>query len=136
MRQRCFNPNDPRYRYYGGDGITICERWNSFSNFLADMGPKPSPELTLDRIDNDGDYEPGNCRWATSRQQNRNRRDNRRITYQGESLTLPEWAERMSVHVDQIRCRLRRGWSIERTLTAPPVSLSDAGRAGARKRRS
>lgn len=73
MKQRCLNPNSPKYRLYGGRGITICDRWLKFENFLADMGERP-PGLTLDRIDNDGDYEPGNCRWATSTQQIANRR--------------------------------------------------------------
>lgn len=74
MRERCRDPGNVSYKYYGGRGITVCERWESFENFLADMGEKPSPDLTLDRIDNDGNYEPGNCRWATPEQQTKNRR--------------------------------------------------------------
>jgi hypothetical protein len=75
MKSRCGNENNPKFRYWGGRGITICERWkNSFANFLADMGPKPDPALMLDRINNDGNYEPGNCRWATRSQQMLNRR--------------------------------------------------------------
>ena len=73
MLTRCYNKNNPKYKYYGGRGISMCERWrNSFPNFLADMKPKPSPELSIDRINNDGNYEPGNCRWATRSQQARN----------------------------------------------------------------
>lgn len=74
LRGRCNNPNDPAYANYGGRGIRVCERWNSFDNFLADMGLKPTPKHSIDRIDNNGNYEPGNCRWATDSQQNKNKR--------------------------------------------------------------
>jgi hypothetical protein len=73
MRSRCLNPNYDKYPFYGGRGITICERWNSFENFLADMGERPEG-LTLDRRNNDGNYEPSNCRWATALEQRHNRR--------------------------------------------------------------
>jgi hypothetical protein len=74
MRTRCHNPKNAAYRYYGGRGIKVCERWNAFTNFLADMGAKPSAAHSLDRIENDGDYEPGNCKWATRSEQQRNKR--------------------------------------------------------------
>jgi hypothetical protein len=104
-------------RNYGDRGVTVCDRWELFENFLADMGRRPSPDHSLDRIDNDGNYEPGNCRWSTRKEQMRNTRVNRRLTYRGESFTVAEWAERLNINATTIRTRLARGKSIERALS-------------------
>jgi len=98
MIGRCYRPRNHRYAWYGGRGIRVCDRWRtSFEAFLADVGPRPTPRHSLDRIDNDGDYEPGNVRWATSFEQSRNRRNVKLYTHDGETLTLSEWADRVGL---------------------------------------
>jgi hypothetical protein len=120
MRQRCLDPNFRFYFRYGGRGIKICARWDSFQAFLDDMGPKPSPEHELDRFpDNNGDYCPENCRWATKKEQARNRRTNHLLTFQGITLTIAEWGEKTGIGRKNIAARLRKGWSIEKALTTP-----------------
>lgn len=113
MRDRC-----KRHKNYAGRGITVCERWNDFANFLADMGPRP-PGLTIDRIDNNGNYEPGNCRWATMKQQLRNTRVNRIVEYQGRTMTLAELAEITGVPRLRLDIRLQRGLSVHDAINAP-----------------
>jgi hypothetical protein len=121
MHGRCFNPKNHKYADYGGRGITVCDRWRySFENFLADMGRKPSLKHSLGRIDNDGNYEPGNCRWETIAQQTRNRRSNRLLTIHGETLCLTDWAKRYGLPPRTVLARVRDyGWTIERALTTP-----------------
>lgn len=119
MLQRCTNKKSPNYHLYGGRGIIVCKRWERFANFLADMGDRPR-NRTLDRFpDVDGNYEPGNCRWATLKQQNRNKRANRKLTFRGATRCVSEWAEHVGLHDGLILRRLKRGWSIEKTLTTP-----------------
>lgn len=115
MRARCNNPGSGNWAEYGGKGIKMCDRWLSYENFLTDMGERP-PGHSIDRIDNDGDYTPENCRWATQRQQNRNQRRNRLITHQGATKCLAEWAEESGVAQQLLRSRLERGWTFERAM--------------------
>lgn len=119
MIQRCENPNERAYHNYGGRGIKVCERWKTFENFIADMGVRDKG-YSLDRIDNDGNYEFSNCRWATTKQQLNNRRNNRILELNGERMTIGEWADKLGIKWDTIRSRVDRyGWTIEKALTTP-----------------
>lgn len=116
---RCTNLRNAKYPDYGGRGITICDRWrNSFSDFYSDMGECPAG-CSIDRIDNDGNYEPSNCRWATGCEQQRNKRNNVKITANSETLTAPEWSERTNIKAATILARIRAGWSPERAVGTP-----------------
>jgi hypothetical protein len=107
--ERCENTEHPGYRNYGGRGIRMCERWrHDFPAFLADVGPRPSPQHSIDRINGDGDYKPGNVRWATSKQQNRNRRDVRLFTFENHTACMTEWSERLGVPYQRLYNRLVR----------------------------
>lgn len=119
MIQRCTNVQNPAYARYGGRGIAVCERWmQSFEVFYSDMGDRPKG-MTLDRVDTDGDYEPGNCRWATAKEQARNTRSNRMLSFRGESKCLQEWSDAIGIDKSSLRERLDAGWSVERALTEP-----------------
>ena len=131
MKQRCFNPRVPGFKNYGARGIVVCRRWrDSFEAFSDDMGPPPEG-TSIDRRDNARGYDCGrcedcaargavaNCRWATDLEQNRNRRDNRRITHQGETLCVSEWEERLGLPKRLVTTRLRRGWTEAAALTTP-----------------
>lgn len=125
MKRRCLNPRSRNYRRYGGRGISICSEWiESFERFYADMGPKPSPSHSLDRIDNDGNYGPSNCRWATPVEQSNNRGCNKPLQFNGESHTAPEWSAILGISTSTITSRLSYGWSIERTLSTRPRQYS------------
>lgn len=111
-KTRCTNPNHPAFHNYGGRGISMCDRWlNSFELFLQDMGPKPTPQHSIDRINNDGNYEPGNCRWATSVEQGRNNRRTRMVELNGETRCIIEWCEILGTPQHRVRSRLKRGWT-------------------------
>lgn len=121
MRRRCLTRTVPEYRSYGGRGITICSQWNSFKNFLSDMGERPKG-MDLDRINNDGHYEPMNCRWATPQQQARNRRNTKLIVAFGESKALVNWAEddRCAVSYSALQHRISSGWQAEEAISTSP----------------
>ncbi len=110
MRRRCENPADENYENYGGRGIRVCRRWQSFENFLDDMGRRPGKKYMIDRVDNNGNYVPSNCRWATIKESNRNRRNIRLLTINGITKGLGEWAEESGTNIETIRSRIRSGW--------------------------
>lgn len=119
MLGRCQNLTDQDYADYGGRGIEVCDRWKSFENFYADMGDPP-PGRTLNRIDNEGHYDPDNCEWSTSTEQARNKRNNRIITWNGRTQTLPAWAEETGIPYHTLKARLFvLKWPVEEALTTP-----------------
>lgn len=122
MIQRCLNPNTQEYKYYGAKGVQVCERWKDFSAFLEDMGERPSKELTLDRIDCKGNYEPGNCRWANRLTQTNNTRRNVYYEYKGEKKTIAELARIAGVKYNTMYVRLREnGLTPEQAVNLPVV---------------
>jgi hypothetical protein len=134
MLTRCHNPKSVRFYNYGGRGISVCERWaTSFENFLDDMGFAPSPAYSIDRINNDGNYEPGNCRWATRKEQSNNTRFNRTLVIDGVSKTLTQWAESSGLGVSTIWARLNvYHWPESRALS--PVDAAQSARRRGKKR--
>ena len=123
MRQRCFDKNFPQYKHYGGRGITICKEWgDSFEAFYADMGPRPTLRHTLDRIDNDKGYFPGNVRWATRQEQPKNRRTNYRFLVNGEVMLLKDIARMFGLNRLVVSRRLRSGMGIGYALLCPHYS--------------
>ena len=119
MRSRCLNPNHHAYRNYGGRGIKICARWESFNAFLTDMGERPL-DGTLDRIDVNGNYEPANCRWLPRREQTRNQRTTMTLTHNGHTDTLRGWARRLGMDKSSLKTRLDGGWPLDKALSTPP----------------
>lgn len=119
MRSRCRNPNCPRFGRYGGRGISVCPEWDDFLIFLKDMGPRPSPGHAIERIDNNGNYEPDNCIWGTRHQQNSNKVTSVRLSLNGRSFTVSEWASLLRVNTRSLFLRIEHGWSAEEALTTP-----------------
>lgn len=126
MRCRCKNSNRPDFKHYGGKGVTVCKRWESFSAFYADMGEPPSPAHSIDRVDCGGNYEPSNCRWATQKQQVRNSSKAKTIVHDGEALCITEWAERFNIAPATLMSRLKRGMSIPAATAARNLTRKDA----------
>ena len=126
MKRRCSNETRPEWHNYGGRGIRVCRWWRkSFTNFIADMGSRPTPKHSLDRIDNDGPYAPWNCRWATRKEQMRNFRRNHVVTVDGCSKSIVEWSETTGIPARQIESRLRHGWDSKDAVMTPTDSASN-----------
>lgn len=124
MIQRCENRSNPIFCRYGGRGVKVCARWHRFELFLKDVGPRPGPEFSIDRFpNNDGNYEPGNVRWATRKQQARNMRSSLLIDIGGETKSLSEWSEISGILVSTIKSRIILGWPPERLLAAPATKM-------------
>jgi hypothetical protein len=129
MKERCENPNHVHFGRYGGRGISVCAEWRDFAAFNSDMGGDWKPGLKLDRIDNDGSYHSGNCRWVTAKVQANNRSNTRFLEFSGERLPLATWADRLGISQNSLRSRLNNGWSVDEALSMGPQK---AGRRGAR----
>lgn len=122
MISRCYQPSNVGYHNYGGRGITVCPQWQySFETFFQDMGPRPTLKHQLDRINNDGNYEPSNCRWATQREQARNRRTSIMLTLRGETKCVADWAATSGQNVRTILYRIAGGWDVEKAVFLPSI---------------
>ena len=118
MKSRCQSQNNISYKNYGGRGISVCKRWDNFEHFFADMGEKPKG-LSLDRIDNNGNYEPSNCRWATPKQQATNRRNTVKITFNNKTQGIKAWATELNMNFGTLKARIYKGWPIEKAFNKP-----------------
>ena len=130
MLERCRQPNRDHAEYYQAKGITACDRWLKFENFLADMGERPDGK-TLDRIDNDRGYEPSNCRWASPAEQVRNRCHTVWLDHDGRRLCMKDWAKEIGISYWTLKSRLKLGWSAEKALTTPPRNYASPKRGKA-----
>lgn len=136
MKKRCLDPANDSYKYYGGRGIKICSRWlKSFDDFYSDMGPRPSEKHSIDRINNNGNYEPGNCRWALPFDQNNNKSDNRIIEHDGKRLTAGQWERELGLWDGEVHYRLSLGWSEFKSLSIPSRPKESLGEIKERAKR-
>lgn len=119
MHERCKNPARPDFARYGASGITVCERWDEFSAFLEDMGPRPEGRRSIDRVDGSLGYDPSNCRWASAVEQARNKTTNHVIQWSGQTHCIAKWSEVTGLSAHLIKFRLRDGWPVEKALTTP-----------------
>lgn len=129
MVRRCTVPSSDNYEYYGARGISVCDRWLSFENFLADMGLRPDGS-TIDRINTDGDYEPGNCRWETASRQQNNKRNTRRYLFRGEMLCLRDISEKYGVKYELLKQRVYDGWTVEEAAATPAKKRRNGSKLG------
>jgi hypothetical protein len=131
MKSRCQNPRSTQWEWYGGRGIKVCDAWQYFPAFLKDMGMPPTEQHTIDRINSNGDYEPGNCRWATMSEQKENKRPRKNtvwLTYLGETMSVSDWAKRTGIKKCTIFIRVRAGWDTPSILTREPhMGVSPGG---------
>lgn len=119
MRNRCEDPSTKYFDKYGGRGIAVCQRWSEYQNFLDDMGRKPSKQYSLERENNDGNYEPANCKWATKSEQTRNRSVTVFVEHAGRRMLVQDWAKELGMPYTTLYSRLRNGWSIDRAFNTP-----------------
>lgn len=120
MLSRCRLPSVPNFHRYGGRGITVCERWqDSFENFYADMGDRPTSKHSIERRDNDGDYTPENCYWGTEEEQQNNKSGTKRVVYQGESLSIAQWSRKLGINRHTLYNRLKSDWPLNKLFLSP-----------------
>lgn len=122
VKTRCYDPNHIKFEHYGGRGVRVCERWlckTGFENFIADMGPRPAGKYVIDRVDTNGDYCPENCKWNTRRESDRNKRNNRRIVYQGRDILIIDLADELGMSRGLLLYRLKSKWSLEEAINTP-----------------
>lgn len=135
MHRRCYNPEDSAYKSYGGRGITVCEAWQDVAVFVAQLPDGYSDGAEIDRINNDGNYEPGNIRWSTTKQNCGNRRSAKLLTFDGRTQSQREWAREIGVPDQMIHDRLTKlGWSVDKALSEPTMSVMEVAKAASKKR--